>query len=138
MPVMCPYCKQPAILVTGKEIYPHRADLMHLKFYSCVFCDAYVGCHRNGTGDKPLGTLANRRLRKERKLTHAEVDVHWHSGNLSRTEVYKRLAEYMGLTKEETHIAMFTLEQCQKARNFAIVLENWVPKELTTDKAVVK
>ena len=138
MGVRCPYCKQPAILVTGKEIYPHRTDLVHLKFYSCVFCDAYVGCHRNGTGDKPLGTLANRRLRNERKLAHAEVDSHWKSGKLTRTEVYCRLSELMGLTKEETHIAMFTLKQCQRARNFAMTLVNWTPKALTTTKAVIK
>ena len=51
--VDCDYCQKPAELVTGATIYPHRNDLAHLRFWRCVPCEAYVGCHKAGDGTTP-------------------------------------------------------------------------------------
>lgn len=40
MSVICDYCDKPAELVTGAEVYPHRPDLHHKKFWLCKPCDA--------------------------------------------------------------------------------------------------
>ena len=72
--VTCPYCNNPAVLVGGDVIYPHRPDLYEKKFWQCDPCDAYVGCHRPGVGygdgTRPLGRLANAELREAKKNVH--------------------------------------------------------------------
>jgi hypothetical protein len=116
----CPYCAGSAPLVTGEAIYPHRPDLFKKKFYLCKPCNAYVGCHSTGSGEKPLGRLANAELRREKQKVHAVIDPVWKSGNLSRKEVYAALAVFMGLQKHETHVGMFDIEQCKKAQQFTV------------------
>lgn len=87
----CPYCREPAMLVTGEHLYKHRADLASKKFWVCDPCGARVGCH--GKGANPLGRLANAELRRWKTLAHAKFDPHWKSGKMGRTAAYKRLAE---------------------------------------------
>lgn len=76
----CPYCGKDVHLVTGEEIYPHRNDLHMKNFWLCKPCNAYTGTHdknpkRGFNGTEPLGTLANAKLRKLRKDTHAVFDL---------------------------------------------------------------
>ena len=112
MNVTCPYCDRVAKLVTGHAIYPHRPDLFGKKFYLCSPCGAWVGCHPNGRGDKPLGRLANAELRKAKQVAHAAFDPLWKSGMMSRASAYKRLAESMQISRDNCHIGMFDVEQC--------------------------
>lgn len=116
-PVMCHYCGKPAVLATGADIYPHRPDLEALRFWRCVPCGAYVGCHKagNGYGDgtRPLGRLANAQLRTAKQAAHAAIDQYWRIGGRSRREVYARLSELMGM--REAHIGEFDEAQCAKA-----------------------
>lgn len=118
-PVICNYCKKPAVLATGADIYPHRPDLAGLKFWRCAPCSAYVGCHAagNGYGDgtRPLGRLANAKLRMAKQAAHAVIDQYWREGRLRRWEVYQRLAALMNLGKSEAHIGEFDEAQCAEA-----------------------
>lgn len=116
--ITCQYCNQPAHLVTGAKIYPHRPDLAYLNFW---FCDnghepAYVGCHK-GT-DKPFGTLATNVLRKRRNATHKVFDRLWLDNDYTRKGAYKALAEYMQIPVKECHIGMFNIEQCEQVMEF--------------------
>ena len=61
-PVLCRYCTQPATLVPGAAIYPHREDLAAKRFWHRKARSAWVGCHPGTT--KPLGILANAALRR--------------------------------------------------------------------------
>lgn len=108
--VQCPYCGQKAEYVDSAEIYGKSYGMVYL----CRPCDAYVGVH-NGT-DTPLGRLANRDLRRWRNRAHAAFDPLWQQGRYRRrrNDAYAWLAGKMGLTKEETHIAMFDVEQCKQ------------------------
>lgn len=117
--VMC-NCGQPAQLVTGQEVYPDRKDLRSLPFWRCIPCRAHVGCHPGTT--RPLGRLANMRLRSLRMRVHDALDPHWksHKGKTIklgavRRNVYRRLAAAMKLSDRECHVGMFNEEQCQKA-----------------------
>ena len=140
---VCPYCGDHAKLVTGEDLYPHREDLFHLKFWRCAPCDAYVGCHRAGAwaihegqqvesdGTLPLGRLANRELRIAKSQVHQVFDPIWklfhewrahpafdrHAkyDKQRRTLLYKWLAREMGIPLDACHIGMFDLEQCRKA-----------------------
>lgn len=108
--VSCPYCGQQAEYVDSAEIYGRSYGMVYL----CRPCDAYVGVHE-GT-DQPLGRLANRELRRWRNRAHAMFDPLWQRGRYRRrrNDAYEWLAGKMGLTKEETHIAMFDVEQCKQ------------------------
>jgi hypothetical protein len=106
----CHYCGNEAELVTGEAIYPHRPDLAEKKFWRCVPCKAHVGCHP-GT-ENPLGRLANAELRIAKMAAHAAFDPLWKSGEMKRSKAYAWLSGNLGLTKRETHIGWFDVDQC--------------------------
>ena len=109
--VVCGYCNQQATLVYGDRIYPHLPNLHGKRYYLCLSCGAYVGCH--GDTGIPLGTPANLRLRIARGRAHNAFDALW-KGNatLSRKAAYKLLGEWLGITPDKCHIGMFDLDQC--------------------------
>lgn len=111
--VICDYCNIATRLAKGSEIYPHRPDLSSLNFYLCDSCGAYVGCHKNGDGKRPLGRVANKKLRKAKSKAHAAFDPIWKSGKMTRGAAYSALAKSMGIYKEQCHIGMFNVEQCE-------------------------
>ena len=111
--VICDYCNIATRLAKGSEIYPHRPDLSSLNFYLCDSCGAYVGCHKNGDGKRPLGRVANEKLRKAKSKAHAAFDPIWKSGKMTRGAAYSALAKSMGIYKEQCHIGMFNVEQCE-------------------------
>lgn len=116
--VNCQYCNNPAKLTSGKEIYPNRKDLFKLNFWICRECEAYVGCHKNGPGISPLGTLAKAPLRKLRTEAHAHFDPIWKTTDIPRNFAYHKLAEFMGISPDKCHISMFNEKQCKKVLKF--------------------
>jgi hypothetical protein len=113
--VICPYCNSPAEYVDSIAVYRQSYGMIYL----CRPCNAYVGVHK-GT-DKPLGRLADHRLRYWKKTAHAAFDPLWRYGPFrgNRSAAYTWLADRMGLTPEETHIGMFDIEQCQSVCEIA-------------------
>lgn len=125
MRVVCDYCKKSAEIVTGDVLYPHRADLHKLYFYTCPPCGAYVGCHPGTT--KPLGRLANAELRVWKGKAHAAFDPIWkkrffdkkridpdYKKGMARGGRYKKLAELLGIPKDNCHIGMFDVDMCKR------------------------
>lgn len=112
---LCAHCGAPATLTCGDIIYPHRPDLAGRSYWVCMLCRAWCGCHRGTT--KPLGALANVRLRAVRMDVHRALDPKWKgsSNPRMRSIVYQALAVRMGLMTEETHVGMFDEAQCRKA-----------------------
>lgn len=113
--VKCDYCKQPAVLVGGIAIYPHRRDLKAMWFWRCVSCSAYVGCHPPGNGDgtKPLGRLANEELRRLKSLAHAAFDPLWKVGCMKRGDAYYWLSKATGIPLERCHVGMMNETECE-------------------------
>ena len=68
------------------------------KFWSCDPCKAYVGTYIGTT--EPFGILANAELRLAKREAHEAFDDLWKLGFMSRSKAYKKLAEYMDLTKK--------------------------------------
>ncbi len=130
---ICPACGTAARLTDGREIYPHRPDLADKPIWACTICeDTYCGCHP-GT-EEPLGTPADAGLREARMILHTRrLDPLWknaaHTGGYGRLDeagekavrraarvrVYRFLAARMGLTEEQCHVGLFTVEQCRAA-----------------------
>lgn len=107
-PVICPYCNRKAILVDSVEVYGTSYGMIWL----CRPCHAYVGTYRNSS---PLGTLANKELRKYRQQAHNLFDPTWRgTRKKSRNEAYEWLAKKLGIDKEKCHIGMFNIAQCKR------------------------
>ena len=113
----CPYCGSNVSRVDSTQIYGRSYGLVYLcDRYPA--CDAYVGCHPDGT---PKGTLANRRLRAFRKATHAFFDPLWKERTKvfeSRNAAYQWLGEKMNLPPDLAHIATFDEVQCIRCIEF--------------------
>lgn len=107
---ICPYCGEFSVKVGGAAIYPHRPDLYEKTFYQCAPCDAYVGCHPGTT--KPLGRLADEKLRRAKNRAHAAFDPLWKDEGMKRGSAYAWLADRLGIKKEDCHIGMFDVDQC--------------------------
>ena len=107
MTVICNYCGKPTEFVDSSVVYGRSYGMI----YYCSCCRAWVGVHK-GT-DKPLGRLADAELRTERQKAHAVFDRLWKNRYKTRHSAYEWLAQQMGLTKDETHIGMFNVEQCR-------------------------
>lgn len=110
--VECGYCGSVADLFNGMMIYPHRLDLEKVAGYVCPNCSASVGTHKGNF--KPLGTLANKRLKALRQEAHRMFDPLWKNGAMSRTGAYQWLQGAMGLSAEQAHIAMLDELQCME------------------------
>lgn len=111
--MICPYCQKEAIRTYGDKIYPHRPDLYKKKFYACMPCKAYVGCHQ--TNDErflPLGRLANANLRKLKMQAHASFDPLWKSGRMTRADAYFYLSRQLQIGYDACHIGMFDEKLC--------------------------
>lgn len=125
---VCPYCRQPAKLITGKELYSApryqhgtSARFADRRYWRCDPCDAHVGCERNS--DAPLGTLADANLRSARSGLHAAFDPLHTEKHMSRGCAYRALAEALKLSTADTHIARFDMALCRRARS--AVVEIW-------------
>lgn len=127
MKLVCVECNSTeARLVTGASIYPNHPNLARKPIWQCP-CGAYVGCHP-GT-ENPLGRPAGPETRKARGHVHALLDPIWRNSpalypadakaynirRVARTRCYEWLADRMGLTAEECHTGMFTIDQCRQA-----------------------
>jgi hypothetical protein len=85
-----------ARLTNGKEIYPHREDLMDVPKWMCDECENHVGCHPNSI--KPLGCIPTRELSRKRRIVHSLLDPLWRKGRLKRADIYSRLSAGIGRT----------------------------------------
>ena len=109
--IICPYCGSTAKLVDSKIIYGRSYG----KVWVCgnfPGCDSFVGVHK-GT-NIPLGTLANKELRKLRNTCHILFDSLWKSGAKSRDGAYSILARTLKIKKVDCHIALFDVPMCKQ------------------------
>lgn len=114
--VKCPYCGVPARLRPANFLYGKRPEYTGKHYYVCTnypVCDAYVAAHH--ADKRPMGFLANGKLRQKRKIAHIELNKFQHTSGMTKWAVYVWLAAKMGLNEEQTHIGKFTENQCDQA-----------------------
>lgn len=66
-------------------------------------CDTYVGVHRYTL--RPMGRMATREVRWKRSVAHTWIDQMWQDYGYSRQQAYEWVAETLGLTDREAHVA---------------------------------
>ena len=88
----CPYCRSPVVLRSADGIY--KENHANTMLYVCSRypdCDAYVRVHE-GT-KKPVGSLADHRLRKLRKEAHDSFNKLYLTGAMTKDQAYAWLAD---------------------------------------------
>ena len=123
--VICPYCHQEAVLVTGETIYPGRVAFRNKYYYLCSPCQAYVGCH--GDTKQAMGRLANAHLRALKSEAHAAFDPIWRQGPLTRAQAYKWLSEQLCIPSSKTHIGLFNSDLCRRTIEVSNIYRGNVP-----------
>ena len=111
--IQCPYCGAQATLRPASVV--HRNAQPGEKVYACArypACDAYVSAHRES--GLPMGTLANRHLRKKRRQAHIAFNKLWEQGLMTRKEAYRWLQVQLGLPESEAHIGRFSEYRCEQ------------------------
>lgn len=71
-----------------------------------------VGFHRQKA--EPGSPLA-----KARMAAHDAFDALWKSGQMSRSEAYRWLAEQLGVSREDCHMVLFDEATCARVRDLA-------------------
>ena len=107
---ICPYCGNPAVFYKSSVSFHRGVDYGPL--WACKPCRAWVGCHPKSR--KPLGRLANARLRAAKMDAHQVFDQLWRFGSMNRQAAYKWLAGELGIPWRECHIGMFDVETCER------------------------
>lgn len=111
--IICPVCEIRGEYTTGKEIYPHRQDLWHLKLVRCPQCGAHASCDDEGV---PKSSMAGPELRKLRVQAHRAFDKLWKGakGKMSRGDAYGWLSTALEYPLGECHIAFFDEDLCKQ------------------------
>ena len=121
-PQRCPFCRCSLSLIDSAKIYGQSYGFIYL-CNAYPRCDARVRCHPRTI--IPMGTLADKELRRWRSLAHRKFDPLWQSGVFSnRQAAYKWLSKALRLPLERTHVAMFDIPQCQRAITLIDVFVN--------------
>lgn len=109
----CPYCGSPVVLRSADGIY--KENHAHTKLYVCSrypACDAYVRVHE-GT-DKPVGSLADHRLRKLRKEAHDSFNRLYLTGAMTKDQAYAWLAAMIQAPRSQAHIGYLREYYCEQ------------------------
>lgn len=68
--------------------------------------------------DGSTSTPADYETRQARIEAHDAFDELWRSGMFTRREAYAKLARFLQLSRRETHIGHFNIEQCRRTSDF--------------------
>lgn len=111
----CPYCGGKPVFVDSSNVHKKSYGMIYL----CRPCNSWVGVHKASA--RALGRLANKELRKYKKIAHHHFDKIWRKKAYlgedkykARRNTYKWLSEQLNIPKEYTHIGMFNIELCKQ------------------------
>lgn len=111
--ISCPYCGSKALLRPAKLV--RRSADPGERVYVCArhpACDAYVAAHQDS--GLPMGTLADKALRRKRREAHLAMSRLWEYGYMSRKAAYRWLQVQLGLPEAEAHIGHFSEYRCEQ------------------------
>jgi len=112
----CPYCGKTMQLRSGDVVY--KDNQYNRKVYVCAgypACDTYVRT-QDGTIN-PMGTPANKELRRLRYEAHQVFDQMWQEMRMGKEGAYRWLAGVTGIPEEAAHIGNFREQMCNLVIN---------------------
>lgn len=113
--ICCPYCNAPALLRPAHMIHGAKTNKRKSYLYICSRwpeCDSYVSAHQKSL--QPMGTLANKTLRRKRILAHKALEQYRIEKHMEKWAVYLWLQGKLGLTEAQAHIGMFSEQMCEQ------------------------
>ena len=120
-PEQCNFCGRMSVVIKNNAYIYGRSYGDWPWVYICAgeseCCGAYVGMHP--FTNIPLGTLADAKTRTARKKCKAPFEALHQTGKISRGEAYEKLAEKLGIKKEQCHFGWFDADMCEKAAQAA-------------------
>lgn len=123
-PTKCNICGGDVIYTTNDNIYGKKYGSGYC--YYCTNCGAYVGTHKPYP-KKALGLLANSEMRKWKIICHDLFDSMW-KGKAGqkriRAQLYKKLANELGISVSECHFGWFDLPMLKRAYDLLISWED--------------
>lgn len=113
--ITCPACGSRAYLRPASVVYGDKAPDPDAKYYVADGTPPVTAMWpRIRKTMLPMGTLADKALRKKRHDAHVALDSLWKNGVMSRKEAYRLLQLSMGLPAEDAHIAKFSAARCDE------------------------
>lgn len=109
----CPYCGHDVVLRSATGIY--KENKYNTMLYACTNypeCDAYVRV-KPGT-KKPIGSLADGKLRALRTEAHFYFDQIHESGAMTKQQAYQWLAYKVSAPLSQAHIGYMREYYCQR------------------------
>lgn len=113
--IKCPYCGAYAQLRPATALGKVSSAYSGKRFYVCSrypFCDAYVEAHR--ASGLPMGTLADKQLRRKRRDAHVALERLWEQGCMTKAEAYRWMQTQLGVPEQDAHIAKFSEYRCDQ------------------------
>jgi len=109
----CQYCGATARLRSAEGIYKYGgSDIMLYVCSNYPECDSYVRV-QPGTS-KPVGSLADAKLRALRIKAHRHFGELYRSGLMTKADAYTWLAFALCLLPSQTHIGHFSEHYCNQ------------------------
>ena len=120
-PTICNLCGGEVVYISNANIYgkPYGSGYC----YFCTKCGGYVGTHKPRPKEA-FGIIANSSMRKAKRICHDIFDKLWKT-RTERQELYKRLADEMGIPFEYCHFGYFNMYQLRLAYT---ILKGWEEK----------
>lgn len=129
MKIYCTQCKQDveARLTTGEQVYPHRPDLYKMNFWIHDICGNFVGCHKDGSGKRPMGCIATKEIKDARMKIHALLDPLWKHKRIKRQKLYERISKIIGWNYHTSNIR--SIEEARTIYRAVLDIKNNLPPQ---------
>ena len=111
----CPYCGAPAICRPASTVHGASTWQKGSYLYLCSrwpACDSYVAAHKKDL--RPMGSLANKNLRRKRIRAHQALDELRQSRHMEKWAAYLWLQGKLKLEPDNVHIGMFSEDMCDR------------------------
>lgn len=111
--IRCPYCGSLASKRPASYVYGKKADKNKFLYVCDRYpkCDTYVAATEKGL---PMGTLANKELRRKRIAAHKSLNRIWKKGFMTKEQVYVWLQSRLNMTDKQMHIGKFGEYYCNR------------------------
>jgi hypothetical protein len=119
--VICPECCAPMRLRETTKYRDRKGA--PAKFFGCSRYPSCTATHAAHSDGRPMGKPGTPEVKAARVRAHDAFDAMWQGGNMARNAAYRWMQRAMGLARDEAHIGMFDVVQCE--RLIQLVGEYW-------------
>ena len=111
--IRCPYCGSLATKHPASYVHGEKAEKGKFLYVCDRYpeCDSYVAADKNGL---PMGTLANKKLRKKRIAAHKALERLYKNNLMTKNQIYVWLQSKFGMSSKEMHIGNFGECYCNR------------------------